>query len=370
MSQSRIMSFNSTTMNARASPVGDAVHTRPSGLTNVRGLPRQDRWARLKKQVGRLRVVSWNVGTMTGKAMEIADVLRRRKVDIACVQEVKWKGSKARNMGHGYKLFYHGDTSNRNGVGIILQEERTKDILEISRISDRIILLKLACPNTKEVTTIISAYAPQQGLPELVKDQFYEQLETVTRQAETVIIGGDLNGHVGRDGRESTSRGNIGLGERNEEGDRVVEFANTFDLVIANTWFTKTRNQLITFKSGNSESQIDYILTNRRHLKDIINCKTIPGEAVVSQHRLVVMDLRTRTKKKRQYRRENEVKIKWWRLKDQAVADDYAKDVINNMGDCEQPEWTIFSETVKAKGSEHCGVTTGGKSMQKRETWW
>ena len=57
----------------------------------------------------------------------------RRKVDIACVQEVKWKGSKARNMAHGYKLFYHGDTSNRNGVGIILQEERTKDILEISR---------------------------------------------------------------------------------------------------------------------------------------------------------------------------------------------------------------------------------------------
>ena len=149
---------------------------------------------------------------------------------------------------------------------------------------------------------------------------------------------------------------------------RVVEFANTFDLVIANTWFT--RNQLITFKSGNSESQIDYILTNRRHLNDIINCNTMPGEAVVSQHTLVVMDLRTRTKKKRQYRRENEVKIKWWRLKDQAVADDYAKDVINNMENCEEPEWTIFSETMKAKGSEHCGVTTGGKSMQKRETWW
>ena len=95
------MSFNSTTMNARASPVGNAVHTRPSGLTHVRGLPRQDIWARLKKQVGRLRVVSWNVGTMTGKVIEIADVLRRRKVDIACVQEVKWKVSKARNVGHG-----------------------------------------------------------------------------------------------------------------------------------------------------------------------------------------------------------------------------------------------------------------------------
>ena len=35
VSQSRIMSFNSTTMNARASPLGDAVHTRPSGLTKL-----------------------------------------------------------------------------------------------------------------------------------------------------------------------------------------------------------------------------------------------------------------------------------------------------------------------------------------------
>ena len=50
---------------------------------------------------------------------------------------------------------------------------------------------QLACPNTKEVTTIISVYAPQQGLSELEKDQFYEQLETATRQAETVIIGGE-----------------------------------------------------------------------------------------------------------------------------------------------------------------------------------
>ena len=54
----------------------------------------------------------------------------------------------------------------------------------------------------------------------------------------------------------------------------------------------------------------------------------------------------------------------------QAVAEDYAKDVINNMEDYEEPEWTILSEKVKEKGSEHCGVTTGDKSMQKRETWW
>ena len=107
--------------------------------------------------------------------------------------------------------------------------------------------------------------------------------------------------------------------------------------------------------------QIDYILTNIRHLTDIIKCKTIPGEAEVSQHKLVVMDLKTRTKKKRQYQRENEVKIKWWRLKDQAVAEDYAKDVTKNMADCEQTEWTIFLSGYES--SAQCAST--GRSCQK-----
>ena len=33
------------------------------------------------------------------------------------------------------KFFYHGENSKRNGVGIVLRE----DVLEISRINDRII---------------------------------------------------------------------------------------------------------------------------------------------------------------------------------------------------------------------------------------
>ena len=51
-----------------------------------------------------LRVGTLNVGTMSGKGGEIVDMMERRKIDILCVQETKWKGSKARSMGRGYKL--------------------------------------------------------------------------------------------------------------------------------------------------------------------------------------------------------------------------------------------------------------------------
>lgn len=40
----------------------------------------------------RIRVGSWNVGSLSGKFLELVDALFRSKVDIACFQETKWKG--------------------------------------------------------------------------------------------------------------------------------------------------------------------------------------------------------------------------------------------------------------------------------------
>ncbi|KAM3395258.1 hypothetical protein P3S68_004263 [Capsicum galapagoense] len=52
---------------------------------------------------GRLRVGSWNIGTLRGKSIEFVKILRKRRINIACVQETKWVGSKAREV-DGYKL--------------------------------------------------------------------------------------------------------------------------------------------------------------------------------------------------------------------------------------------------------------------------
>ena len=48
-----------------------------------------------------VNVGTLNVGTMTGKGRDSADMMVKRKVDIQCVQETRWKGSKARNIGDG-----------------------------------------------------------------------------------------------------------------------------------------------------------------------------------------------------------------------------------------------------------------------------
>ena len=67
-----------------------------------------------------LKIGTYNVGTMTGKGRELADMMTRRKLDILCVQETRWKGNKARELGDGCKLFYSGaDGRGRNRIGIV-----------------------------------------------------------------------------------------------------------------------------------------------------------------------------------------------------------------------------------------------------------
>ena len=88
-----------------------------------RGLPDQER-AWLRRLAQNLRVGTLSVGTMTGKGTESVDLMERKKLGVMCIQETRWKGNKARELGAGFKLFYSSaDANRRSGVGIILEKE-------------------------------------------------------------------------------------------------------------------------------------------------------------------------------------------------------------------------------------------------------
>ena len=99
---------------------------------------------RRKAKSVEMRAATLNIGSMTGKGRELVDMLERRKVDIMCVQETKWKGSKARSIGGGFKLLYHGVDGRRNDVlGNILKENYAESVVEVKRKSDRIVSVKM-----------------------------------------------------------------------------------------------------------------------------------------------------------------------------------------------------------------------------------
>ena len=82
--------------NARRSPVlSDTTCPRPNVPTSE-GLPQKWRLQTKKLAKTRVRFLTVNIETMTGKSREVAEMLKRRQVEIACVQETIWKGDKAR----------------------------------------------------------------------------------------------------------------------------------------------------------------------------------------------------------------------------------------------------------------------------------
>ena len=81
---------------------------------------------------------------------------------------------------------------------------------------------------------------------------------------EKLFIGGDLNEHVGTSRYRFNSKyGRFGVGERNESGNSILDFALSYDLILANTRFRKREPHLIAFRSGSNASQIDFFLTRR-----------------------------------------------------------------------------------------------------------
>jgi hypothetical protein len=78
-----------------------------------------------------------------------------------------------------------------------------------SSVKDMIILVKLLVRDL--VFNVISAYAPQIGLNESIKMQFWDELDALVSSVlvfENLFIGGDLNGHVGST-RVGTKKGRV-----------------------------------------------------------------------------------------------------------------------------------------------------------------
>ena len=142
-----------------------------------------------------------------------------RKVDIIMRAGDKVDGSKGSNIGDGCKILYRGEDGRRNGVGVILKDYYVARVLEVKRVSDRMMYMQLDIEGV--LMTVVSAYAPQVGCLRKEKDTFWTDLDEVVEsipKEERVVIGADFNGHVGEGNRgDDNVMGRYGDKARNAE---------------------------------------------------------------------------------------------------------------------------------------------------------
>ena len=146
-----------------------------------------------------IRVGTLNIGTMTGRGRELADLMQQGNVDILCLQETKWKESKARNIRGGCKLFYNRVDGRKNEIEIVVRKELAESVLELKRMSDRLMAMKLEVKGS--ILNIVSTYAPQVNNSIEEKNDFWQDLdgliESVPKE-KRIVLGVDLNGNVGK----------------------------------------------------------------------------------------------------------------------------------------------------------------------------
>ena len=93
---------------------------------------------------------------------DVCEELRKRIIDVCCLQEVKWRGQGAWMLGmkgRRYKLWWSGKGDGVGGVGIMIKEELCKELVEVKRVRD--IVMTDALVFEEDVLSLICAYALQ-----------------------------------------------------------------------------------------------------------------------------------------------------------------------------------------------------------------
>ena len=151
-----------------------------------------------------------------------------------------------------------------------------------------------------------------------------------------------------------------GIGERNRNGQLLVDCCRRHNLMAANTWFQAKVNALHAWLSPDrwTKNQIDYILVDKRFRNGIRNCKAKPGADCGSDHNSVVAVIKIKLKKVIRHVREKRWDLE--KLKDVTVRKQFQQEVqqdLEVLGDDKDSEelWRKIKHCLQNAAEKVCG---------------
>jgi Reverse transcriptase (RNA-dependent DNA polymerase)/Endonuclease-reverse transcriptase len=328
-----------------------------------------------------MRIGIINVGTLRDKTEEIVELMKERKLDIMGLCETRLQGKGRKKIHEDYVLLHTGSERKQHGVAFIVSSRIGDKIADVKHISER--MMGISIKEGDSYLDLIQVYAPQQGRPEAEKDTFYEELQELADRMphrESLLIIGDLNGHIGkeRSGCEAVT-GAFSIGERNREGDRIVDFCIRNQMAVMNTFYKHQESHMWTWYRWNSEaknytdkSMIDLVLASRKNLTTDV--RAIPSVSLDSDHRMVLVKCSLRIKPPRQKPKRERLNVELFKVEEikqqvqTRIQEVIPRDEthVNAIDD----EWRDFHLKVTQITTELLGKKTIGGERKKSTPYW
>ena len=321
---------------------------------------------------------TWNINTMyqAGRTAQIAAEMRRYKLHVLGISEVRWLSAGQLTLDTGEELLYSGKpdgSTHEEGVGLLISKESKYSLLEWDAVSSRIITARFK--SSARNITVINAYAPTNLATPEVKDEFYEQLQSVLNKIprrDIKVLLGDLNAKVGNDnaGREDIM-GKHGLGVQNDNGERFVELCTLNDLVIGGTLFPHKDHHKATWISHDrrTENQIDHITISKKFRGSMLDVRVKRGADAASDHNLLVCNLRLKLQAAKKFEERSSKRYNVSSLKDRNKLETFKLELRNRFSALsEDTDLETQWKEVKEMYTGTCDEVLG-KAEHRRKPW-
>ena len=271
------------------------------------------------------RIACWNVrtlGSLSQQSLQLMSALRTMKeknIEVLAVSESRWTGHGVTKIG-SYTILHSGTSSTHvHGVAIIMSSKAAASWEAANSIYSCIgAYHQNQGQDTSWLQPIIAVYAPVNP-PNATSgarasaDAFYEQLHSTLASVpscDMTLILGDFNAHVGsRSSQWRSVIGPHGPDELDENGERLLDFCATNNLIVSNTWFQhKPIHQLTWYRNGDQSKaghMIDLVLINRKFRSSMLDTRVFRATHLQSDHELVISTIRFKIKSRSLQHRKN-----------------------------------------------------------------
>ena len=289
----------------------------------------------------KLLTATFNVRGLTQmyKQEQLSRDVTKYKIDILSIQETKTRENIDKYIGKNRLICFETGENRSHGNGFVISGKMAEKVNRYWKVSDRICVVEILTESSRKrengieryraenagegnqirtrirkdtpadhTIIVVNVYAPTSGVAkkdhQQVKKLYGELKKLLTElnklSTKSVIITGDFNAKVGKRTGIESCMGRYSRGERNQNGQELINFCEMNSLFICNTAFKHPARHITTWtnqrKGASGEmkfiyNQIDYILVHQNQKHELINARSFGGSETESDHKIVRMEM-------------------------------------------------------------------------------